>query len=378
MAFNFAAIHPATPPAYDGDFGFDLGTTAAIRPGEGLTSDHPYYLSIALPEGNYLITTTFGDRLTASTNTVKAESRRLMVKNLVTHPGEFVVCNFTVNTRTPAYPGGEVVLKPRERLEETLTWDKKLTLEFSGTRSMLRALSIRPAPTATTVFLAGDSTVCDQSAEPWASWGQMLPRFFNAQVAVANYAESGESLRSSLRAHRFDKLFSAAHAGDYLLVQFGHNDMKDRSPNALATYRENLQQIAERARKSGLTPVLVTPMERKAGILGNTLARYPDTIRAVARENGVALIDLNAASLILYHALGTNLDLAFQDGTHHNNYGSYELARCVVDGIKSDGLPLARFLAPDAAPFDPAKPDDPRTFALPESPSQNHDKPEGN
>ena len=82
-------------------------------------------------------------------------------------------------------------------------------------------------------------------------------------------------------------------------------------------------------------------------------------MRDVAREDGVALIDLNAMSLKLYRALGPNLALAFQDGTHHNNYGSYELARCVAEGIRQDKLGLAKFLAADVPPFDPARPDDP-------------------
>jgi len=376
--FKFAADKNATPGVYAGNFGFDFGTSATNAPGDGLTSELPYFLSVALPEGNYQVTATFGDRSTSTTNTVKAESRRLMVENLATKPGEFVTRNFVVNIRRPDYPGGTVHLKPREAASEALTWDGKLTLEFSGTRPTLRALDITPARTALTVFLAGDSTVCDQPAEPWNSWGQMLPRFFNAHAAVANYAESGESLRSSLDAHRFDKIFSVARPGDFLLVQFGHNDMKDRAPNALSTYQENLKQIVARARQAGLTPVLVTSMERKTGLRSNTLAGYPAAVRTVARDCDAALIDLNAASLVLYRALGTNLDLAFQDGTHHNNYGSYELARCVVEGIKANHLALARFLAPDVTAFDPARPDDPRTCCLPASPAQDNTKPEGN
>ena len=77
-----------------------------------------------------------------------------------------------------------------------------------------------------TVFLLGDSTVCDQPAEPWNSWGQMLPRFFKPEIAVANHSESGETVADSLRAQRFEKIFSLMKPGDYLFVQFGHNDMK--------------------------------------------------------------------------------------------------------------------------------------------------------
>ena len=359
-------------------WGIDLGDGVTNLPAGGVTGGRPFFFSVALPEGNYRVTATFGSPSGSTTNTVKAEARRLLLEQVVTTNGQFVERSFVVNTRTVNYPGGQVHLKPREQTNETLTWDEKLTLEFTGGRPFLRALKIAPATNVTTVFLAGDSTVCDQPLEPWNSWGQMLPRFFNDHVAVANYAESGESIRTSLAAHRFDKIFSLLRPGDYLFVQFGHNDMKDKATNALAGYQSNLKKIVAQTRARGATPVLVTPMERKAGVNGPTLAGYPDAVREVARAEGVALIDLNAASLKLYRALGANLGLAFQDGTHHNNYGSYELARCVVEGIRQNRLGLEKCLATDVPVFDPAKPDDVKTFHFPESPLRDNAKPEGN
>lgn len=337
----------------------------------------PGVLTVPLPEGNYAVAVSFGDSA-AATNTVKAEARRLMLENVATAPGETVSRRFAVNVRTANYPGGKVKLKDREQTKEAVTWDDKLTLEFLGDRTALRALEITPATDVTTVFIAGDSTVCDQPAEPWGSWGQMLPRFFNERVAVANYANSGETIRSSLGAHRFDKLFSVMRPGDFLFVQFGHNDMKDKATNAPAVYKSNLKKLVATTRAKGGTPVLVTSMERKAGVAAPTLGVYPDAVREVAREEGVALIDLNAMSVKLYRALGPNLDRAFQDSSHHNSYGSYELARCVAEGIRTAKLDLVKFLATDAMPFDPAKPDDVSAFRLPASPSHDSTKPEGN
>lgn len=378
--FDFTSNQPGLLNAYSQQtgFGFDLGSSATNAPDGGVTSDRPFFFSIALPEGNYRVTATFGDPFGATTNTVKAEARRLMLENLITTNGEFATRSFVVNTRTVNYPGGKVHLKPRELTNEVVTWDGKLTLEFNDARPILRALEIAPVTNVTTVYIAGDSTVCDQPLEPWNSWGQMLPRFFNDHVAVANYAESGESLRSSLGAHRFDKIFSLIRPGDFLLVQFGHNDMKDHATNALEIYKANLKKIVGLTRARGATPVLVTSMERKAGVNGNTLAGYPDAVREVAREETTPLIDLNFASLKFYHALGTNLSLAFQDGTHHNNYGSYELAKCVVEGIKKNHLGLAKFLATDVPAFNPAKPDDVKSFHIPESPMRDNVKPDGN
>lgn len=378
--FDFASNQsgPTNNYSHETGFGFDFGTSVANVSGGGVASAHPFFFSVALPEGNYLVTATFGDQSGATTNYVKAEARRLMLEDVKTAKGEFVTRRFVVNTRTVNYPGGKVHLKPREETTEMITWDEKLTLEFNGPRPVLRALEIQPATNVATVFITGDSTVCDQPLEPWNSWGQMLPRFFDDNVAVANYAESGESIRSSLGAHRFDKVFSLINPGDFLFVQFGHNDMKDHATNALEVYKSNLKKIIATTRAHGATPVLITSMERKAGLNGETLAGYPDAVRKVARDEGVALIDLNAASVKLYRGLDENLGLAFQDGTHHNNYGSYELAKCIVEGIKANKLVLTKNLAADLMPFDPSKPDDVKSFSIPESPMRDVAKPDGN
>ena len=342
-----------------------------------ITGDGPFLFSIAVPEGNYRVTVTLGDPAGASCTTVKAESRRLMLENIRTGPGERVTHRFTVNVRTPAIPGGGTV-RLKEREHPCLHWDNKLTIEFNGSRPCIAAMVIAPAPDAITVYLAGDSTVTDQPHEPWNSWGQMLPRFFESDVAVANHAESGESIRSSLGARRFDKIFSTLRAGDYLFLQFGHNDMKDRATDALETYRGNLVKLVRRTREQGGTPVLITSMERKAGVERDTLGDYPRVVREVAEAEKAALIDLHAMSKALYLGLGSRLDDAFQDGTHHNNFGSYLLARCVVEGIRGSGLDLADHLTTDLPPFDPVHPEPPETFAVPPSPAMDLRKPDGN
>jgi lysophospholipase L1-like esterase len=379
--FDFVS-HPELTNSFskESGHGVDLGTSASEAPGGGVTSAKSFFFSVAVPEGNYRVTATFGDKSGATTNYVKSEARRLMLENVKTAKGEFATRSFIANTRTPDYPGGKVHLKlPREVTSEAVLWDDKLTLEFLGPRVVLRSLEITPVANVTTVYIAGDSTVCDQPLEPWNSWGQMLPRFFDENIAVANYAESGESIKSSLGAHRFDKIWSVIKPGDYLFVQFGHNDMKDKATNALAVYKSNLEKIVATARAHGATPVLVTSMERKGGVHGPTLAGYPEAVREVAREQGTALIDLNAMSVKFYQALGQDIGLAFQDGTHHNNYGSYELAKCVVEGIKENKLELANHLARDLTPFDPSKPDEVKTFFMPASPMRDPAaKPEGN
>ncbi len=344
----------------------------------GCTSDTPFYFSVALPEGNYRVRATFAPNGHAESATVKAELRRLMVPNLLLLQSAPTVCEFTVNTRTPAVPGGQAVkLKPREKESEVWAWDDKLTLEFNGPHPCVSALTIEPEPTSITVYLAGDSTVTDQPLEPWNSWGQMLPRFFQPGVAIANYAQSGESIRSSLGANRFEKIFKEIKPGDYLFIQFSHNDMKNKASDALANYRADLVQLVEKTRQAGAQPVLVTSMERKAGWNKPTLMDYPQTVRDVAVELDVPLIDLNALSVVLYKALGADLDKAFQDGTHHTNYGSYLFARGVVQAIRDLPLDLASQIRTDVPVFDPRHPDAFDSVNIPVSPKSDLANPAG-
>jgi lysophospholipase L1-like esterase len=197
----------------------------------------------------------------------------------------------------------------------------------------------------------------------------MLPRFFKPEVAIANHAESGESLRSSLSARRLDKVLSLMKPGDYLLIQYGHNDMKEKGEGvgAFTTYKKDLKRFIAQARKKGGTPILVTSMERKNGVDKDTLGDYPEAVLQTAKEENVALIDLHAMSKVFYKALGENIDNAFQDGTHHNNYGSYELAKCIVEAVMQKKVDLAKYIVDDFHGFDPNYPDPIESFKVPKS-----------
>jgi lysophospholipase L1-like esterase len=357
--------------------GFEPGAEIMSRE-KWCESDKPFYFSVVVPEGNYKVTAIFGGCESGSTNTVKSELRRLMLEKVVTPPAKFVTRTFSVNVRTSKISGSnEVHLKPRERTNEMWNWDEKLTIEFNGNHPSVSSLEIERADDLPTIYLLGDSTVCDQPGEPWNSWGQMLPRFFKSEVVVANNAQSGETLRSSLSALRLAKVLSTIKRGDYLFIQYGHNDMKDTATNALDRYKSNLKLFVSRAKDKGATPVLVTSMERKTGMDRDTLLDYPATVIAVAKEENVALLDLHAMSKVFYRALGSQIDRAFQDGTHHNNYGSYELAKCVIQGIRNSKLDLAKFISDDFKDFDPGHPDPVDSFEMPASPTRIGAKPLG-
>lgn len=373
------SIYAASTP------GFDLGTTPTVA-ANSCSSDRPFFFSVALPEGGYRVKVTFGGDQ-PSTTTVWAEARRLMIEKVSVKANGSSTRTFDTNIRIPQIGGDPshlVKLKPRE--VGNLDWDNKLTLEFNGDHPSVRSISIEPIH-ETTIYLAGDSTVVDQDIEPWAAWGQMLPRFFRPGVVIANHAESGETIRSFVTEQRFAKVMSLIQPGDYLFIQFGHNDQKPGAVS-LDDYKKYLLDYVQQTRAKGATPVIVTSMNRRtfddAGKITNSLSGYPDAMREVAAAQHVALIDLNAMSKTLFETMGPegtlkafmhyaantfpNQTEAINDNTHFNKYGAYELARCVVDGIRADKLPVAKLLDKHVPRFDPAKPDSEVAVSLPFTP----------
>ncbi len=356
---------------------------------DALVSDHPFYFVIDMPEGNYDVTVLLGDPAGDADTTVKAETRRLMLESVKTFAGPRAVesRSFTVNVRTPVLPRGrKVMLKERELA--TFSWDNKLILEFNGKRPAVAGVDIRRNDAAQTVFIASDSTVTDQPGEPWCGWGQMLPRFFPAGVAIANHAESGLSLASFRGSGRLEKILTLIKHGDYVFIQFGHNDQKEKGEGvgAYTTYASSLRDYISAIREKGGEPVLVTSMYRRrftGTLLYDTLGDYPAAVRLIAEEQHVPLIDLHAMSAKFLSALGPDLSKrAFvhfpagtypgqpkdmKDDTHFCAYGAYELARCVVEGIRSSVPALADRLAPDLTRYNPEMPAGPADFTIPPS-----------
>ena len=387
-------------------YGIDLGSKVKVinRGGKDalknsfVTADQPFFFSVNVPEGNYKVTLTVGDANEATALTVKAEARRLMLEKLVTKPGEFTRKTFIVNVRRPEISTNtRVSLNDREL--SSLSWDHKLTLEFNGKRPCISSIEIVKVEDQITVYLAGNSTVVDQGYEPWGSWGQIFPRFFKPGIAIANYAESGLTLASFKKQRRLEKILSLIKPGDYLFIEFGHNDQKMNGPNdgAWKSYTDNFNSYIAEVKKKGGIPVVVTSTSRRRfdenGKTINTLGDFPAAARKVAEEAQVEMIDLNSMTATLYDALGVEpskrafvhypantfpgQDKALADNTHFNTYGAYELAKCVVLGIQNSKLGLKKFLL-DLPTFDPSQPDPFEKFDVPPTPGVELIKPAGN
>ncbi len=323
---------------------------------------------------------TFGDSAVATTTTLKAESGRLMDEAVPAKAGEVVSRTFTTNVRTPKLPpvpanapGGDAVREDQFDAGNARDWDDRLTVEINSPQAALRSIEITRASDVPTLFIAGDSTVTDRDSGADVSWGQLLPRFLKPGIAVANNAQSGETLKTFLSALRLDKILSQMKPGDYLFMQFTHNDSKANWPQSYVepetTFKAYLEVYIAEARRRGAFPVLVTAMNRvnfnAQGKNTNSHDGYPEAMREVSREEKVPLIDLNLMSESFYDAIGSaNAGEISGDRTHSLLYGGYELAKCVVLGIKQNVPDLAKYIVDDFPDFDPAHPDPYASFDL--------------
>jgi lysophospholipase L1-like esterase len=379
---GFTVVAPQASYTVATGYGFEPGAAAAGQ---------PFAFSVTVPEGNYRVTVTLGDPAAAANTTVKAEARRLMLESIQTGAGEYTTRSFTVNVRRPEIStGGRVNLDSREwdaaaNRSVSLGWDDKLTLTFSGAHPAVASLEIEKTKPVVTLFILGDSTVTDQSRGPGSSWGQMIPRWFQPAVAVANHAESGETLKGFLKERRWDKVLDSVKPGDYVLIEFGTNDSKNHGPQnmypnqdfaetyapAATTYRELLRRFVADAKNKGAIPIIASPSARRGEVRSrSSLGAYAAAAMATAKELGVAGIDLNAMGIELNVALGAEAGRQFNDGTHHVEYGSYLQAKCIVEGIKQSGLGLAKYIVDDFGDFDPNHPEPtPAHFTLPPDPA---------
>lgn len=374
-------------------YGYDL------CPSPDGKSKAPFFFSVAVPDGNYHVTALIGSKRHAGETTLRGESRRLFFENVQTKKGELRTCSFVINKRDVRISEKENVrIKPRERSK--LNWDNKLTLEFNGDAPQLTELIIERAENITTLFLCGNSTVVDQDNEPWASWGQIIPRFFNDSVCIANYAESGESANTFIAAGRLKKALTQMKPGDYIFMEFGHNDQKQKGPGkgAFYSFMTSLKTFVDEARIRGVHPVLITPTQRRsfdsAGKIQDTHLDFPDAMRWLAEKENIPLIDLHALTRILYEAMGVEKskhafvhypantypgqDKPLEDNTHFNPYGAYQIAKCVIEGMKKAGLPIVQYLRSDYEGYNPAHPDALENFKWNDCPFTEVEKPDGN
>ena len=392
QTFDFDMTKPQ--PVYNAEtgYGYDLVPAPTKK-----TPNEPFYFSVKVDDGNYRVRVVIGSKKKVAETTVRAEGRRLMVHNVATKKGKFETYEFVVNKRSPQIDEkNRVRIKDREK--DYLAWDDKLTLEFNGDAPAVQSIHIERDDKVPTIYLCGNSTVVDQNSEPWASWGQMITRWFGPEVAVSNHAESGLTARTFIAGGRLDKILTTLKPGDLLIAEFGHNDEKEKRPGDGAWYHYvyNLKIFIDQVRQKGADIVFCTPTQRRAfeadnKTIQNTHGEFPAAMKSVAEREKVPVIDLNQMTKTFFETLGfENSKRALvhypkelygrelADNTHFNPYGAYEVAKCVVMGMKQLQLPIVKYLRPDWQDFDPSQPDDWQTFKWAPSPIKDIVKPDGN
>jgi len=221
-----------------------------------------------------------------------------------------------------------------------------------------------------TIFIAGDSTAANKTPEvfPEGSWGEVIGQFFNEKVKISNHAANGRSSKSFVEEGRLQAILDEINEGDYLFIQFGHNDEKQNDPTRYTdpqtTYKEYLKMYIDGARGKGAFPVLLTPVNRRFfenGKIINTHKEYCKAMKELAEEMSVPLIDVCEKSRVLFEQLGEEETKEIflwvepgkypaypkgkQDNTHFKKEGAVEIAKLIVDGIKNDiDCPLKEYL----------------------------------
>lgn len=221
-----------------------------------------------------------------------------------------------------------------------------------------------------TVYFIGGSTTSyyPPSRYPRMGWGQAMPRFFSSSVHFSNQAAEGRSTKSFRDEGKWQAVLNELQPGDYVFIQFGHNDQKAHKPKLytepFTTFADNLRRYVAETRSKQATPVLVTSVNRrrfdKAGRLRNTMGAYPVATRKVAEELGVLLVDFHAATDTLFNKLGpektkelfmwltpgesANYPEGVQDNTHLTEKGAETMARIVVRSLRQNEPALAQYL----------------------------------
>ena len=222
-----------------------------------------------------------------------------------------------------------------------------------------------------TIHMIGDSTMADKPLDdnPERGWGQMFPMFFDSTVLIENHARNGRSTRSFLRETLWTPVVNKLQPGDYVFIQFGHNDEKPEKVDRYTPpedYRKNLIRFVTETRERKAEPVLCTPIMRRRfdeqGKFYDEHGVYPDIVRQVAAEYRVPLIDMHRKSEKLIVDLGPegskkvflwispgvykSLPSGREDNTHFSEYGATQMAELAVEGIKELNLELAKRLRP--------------------------------
>jgi len=367
VAEGYTQIKASTKYSDAQGYGFESGTVSSVDrlwddelTTDFLTAKGEMVFSVNLPQGNYEVTFILGDGENESETTVWAENRKLMLDRVTLAGGVFSRQTVSLRRMETKSMDGSVTMSIKDREKEYRTWDKKLTFVITGKAPAVAGIEIKRNDNVTTLWLCGNSTVVDQQYAPWAGWGQMAPGFFKSSLAIANYGESGLTASGFYSMKRLAKILSEVKKGDYVTVQFAHNDQKNQ--NDVNNYEATLTKYVNDIKAKGAIPLFIPSTARQGELDPKTsVGGLPEKMRALGKKLGVTVLDLNQHTINLQNALGNNKEKLYMytasDKTHFCEYGAYELARAIIEEIKAKVPDLAKHLRDDHKAFDSNKPD---------------------
>lgn len=325
--------------------------------------------------GNYNVQLTLGDSSEDTVSYVKFMGRRLAIDRTELAAGEKKTVEFTA--RVP----GPYTCRKGDDGNRSL----KIEVFVQGGADEVAEPVVTPAPETPTIYLCGDSTVTDQGSEPWASWGQMLPAFVKKGWSCSNFARSGLALATFSGEGRLKRIMEHFKAGDWVIIQFGHNDQKRPEDTPREGYTRRLNEYVDTVKAAGGNVVLVTSCERRRFTDGrhdgHTLRDYAEAMIDVAKAHDIPFIDLNKMSYEMQDVMGEKGSAELQvmnrgklDNTHHNVYGAYENARIVAAGLAKIPV-IGDAIRDEYREFDHTKPD--AKPGIPPSGKVDYTKPEG-
>lgn len=222
------------------------------------------------------------------------------------------------------------------------------------------------------LYLVGDSTMANKPLEdnPERGWGQLLPDFFNHEILIENHAMNGRSTRSFIYEGRWDSVMNKLKKGDFVVIQFGHNDGSIQKTERYCTpveYRYNLTRFINDVRSKHANPILCTSIQRRKfdenGMFQDTHGDYPGYVRDLAEKFEVPLVDMQKKSekIILEHGVEESKKLFLhlkpgmyksfpeskEDNTHFSEYGAQLMAGLFCEGLREINHELMNFLKPD-------------------------------
>lgn len=312
--------------------------------------NEPLCITMPVPNGNYEVCVT----VKAHEDTVfsiLSQSRRFMAQNVEIKKDCETDITFNINVCDVHKHGCEY-----EEIKEA-----KIYILCGGNITATAAVSPVNIPT---IYIAGDSTVTDQPAEypynpssTFCGWGQMFPQFLKPGIAVSNHAQSG-STTADFIASNWTAFKDKIKEGDYLIVEFGHNDQKVAELDASGGYANNLRYFINYAREHGAEPILCSPINRiifqEDGTLLNLLGEYRNAVKAVAEEMNVPFIDLWTRTTDYFETAGPVKSWSFfwgngtdRDYTHTNDIGGNLIARFVAQEMVKNNIKISDFIKTD-------------------------------